>query len=400
MTIDLIENGNITTPQGFTAGAVSAGIKSDNAYDLGVVLSQSPCKAAGVFTRNRIKSACVLYSQRIAKYRFAQAIVVNSGCANTCTGKQGMIDAKEMGRLTAEKFGIHNNSVFVANTGVIGIKLPMSRISKGINSIGLTKSGGNNFGKAIITTDTFIKEIALSVEDNNGKYIIAGVAKGAGMIHPDMATMLGFITTDALVNDAFLQSALKKAVDDSFNMISVDGDTSTNDMVLILSNGLAGNTYIGNRNGRIFTQALYEVCKFLAKSIVIDGEGATKLIEVTVQGARNKSDARSIARAITSSSLVKTAVHGNDPNWGRIIAAAGRSGGHIVENKADLYLNKQCVFKNGLPQKYNETDLSLIMAKDKVVHIDLVLNSGKGNAIAWGCDLSREYVTINSAYTT
>jgi glutamate N-acetyltransferase/amino-acid N-acetyltransferase len=400
MAIKIIENGSITAPKGFAAGAICAGIKSKSLYDLGIVFSKSLCKAAGLFTTNLIKSSCVVYTQKVVKSGKAQAIVVNSGCANTCTGKQGMTDVKEMARLTGGKLGIPANRVVVANTGVIGINLPMKKISSGIKSIELTEYSGNDFASAIMTTDTIEKQIALSVNDENGEYIIAGAAKGAGMIHPNMATMLCFITTDADVNSDFLQGALKKTVDNSFNMISVDGDTSTNDMVILLSNSLAGNQPVNNKNGKIFLEALDQVCKYLAREIIRDGEGATKFVEVTISGARSRADARLIARAITSSSLVKTAIYGNDPNWGRIIAAAGRSGAKIAEEKLILYLNGKCVFKQGKPQEFDEEKLSSSMMAEAEITIELNMNLGKGTATAWGCDLSKEYVTINSAYTT
>lgn len=400
MTIKKIEKGTITSTKGFFAGATSAGIKNEHHLDLGIVFSESVCKTAGMFTINLIKSSCVVHSQKVIKSGMAQAIIVNSGCANTCTGKQGMSDVREMARLTANKLGISAGHVVVANTGVIGITLPMKKISSGIKNIELTDYSGSDFASAIMTTDTIEKEVAFSVEDDSGKYIIAGVAKGAGMIHPNMATMLCFITTDANVDGRFLQQALKKTVDNSFNMISVDGDTSTNDMVILLSNGLAGNQLINNKNGGVFVEALGTVCEYLAKAIVKDGEGATKFMDVIVEGARSVDDARLIARAITSSSLVKTAIYGNDPNWGRIIAAVGRSGAKIVEHKLILYLNDQCVFKNGKPQKFDEEKLSALMMAETTITVKLNVNKGKGKASAWGCDLSREYVTINSDYTT
>jgi glutamate N-acetyltransferase / amino-acid N-acetyltransferase len=390
----------ITSAKGFFAGATIAGLKNKHHFDLGMVFSASICKTAGMFTTNLIKSSCVVHSQKVIKSGKAQAIVVNSGCANTCTGKQGMTDVREMARLTANKLGINAKHVVVANTGVIGITLPMRKISSGIKNIELTEYSGTDFASAIMTTDTIEKEIALSVEDASGKYIIAGVAKGAGMIHPNMATMLCFITTDANINGRFLQMSLKKTVDSSFNMISVDGDTSTNDMVILLSNGLAGNQLINNKNGGVFIEALNTVCQYLAKEIIKDGEGATKFIDVIVENARTIEDARLIARAITSSSLVKTAIYGNDPNWGRIIAAVGRSGAEIVEDKLVLYLNNQCVFKSGKPQKFDEEKLSAMMVAETTITIKLNVNRGKGMASAWGCDLSKEYVTINSAYTT
>jgi len=290
--------------------------------------------------------------------------------------------------------------VLVASTGVIGVKLPIDKIRRGISKIKLSRGGGKNFARAIMTTDTFVKQIALSIEDKTGKFTIAGAAKGAGMIHPNMATMLSFITTDASVQDDFLSLAVKRAADESFNMITVDGDTSPSDTLIVLANGLAGNRTIAQANGRIFQEALTQVCLFLAKSIARDGEGATKLIEVAIEGSLSTDEARVAARTIASSPLVKSAIHGNDPNWGRIVAALGRSGTSIDINKINVYLNNICVMKNGLPANFDKGKLSKDLAGHNEVQLKVALNLGKGNAVAWGCDLSEEYVTINSAYTT
>lgn len=381
------------------AGAVSAGIKKQDVLDLGILCSKTSCTAAAVFTTNAIKSAPVLLDQQHLHNRKAQAIVVNSGCANACTADKGIADAKEMAKLVAKKLGILPQDVLVASTGVIGVPLPMEKITRGIEKMALSEDGGHELAKAMMTTDTFAKEIAVHVQAEPKGFTIGGVAKGAGMIHPNMATMLCFLTTDAVVDTEFLQAALKKAVDDSFNMITVDGDTSPSDTVAILANGLAGNPILSRKNGELFQKALDEVCLYLAKSIAKDGEGATKLIEVIVEGAMSQAEARLTARTIASSPLVKAAIHGNDPNWGRVVSAVGRSGAKVTEAKLDAYLNQICVMKQGHPIPFDKQQASTSL-NNKEVLLKVNLNLGPGRAIAWGCDLSAEYVNINSAYTT
>ena len=394
-----IASGTVTSPQGFLAGAVKAGIKSQEELDLAVLCSEKPCVAAGVFTTTAIKATPVILSQKHLKNNSAQAVVVNSGCANACTGDAGMADAVDMARSVAEKLGLSTEDVLVASTGVIGVPLPMERIRDGIRKVVLTKEGGHELARAIMTTDTFPKEIAMSVDSKPGEFTIGGVAKGAGMIHPNMATMLCFLTTDAAVDARFLQAALQKAVDVSFNMITIDGDTSPSDTVVILANGLAGTETINSRSGELFQKALDEVCLYLAKCVARDGEGATKLIEVAVEGAVNEAQARLAARTIASSLLFKAAIHGNDPNWGRIVAALGRSRAKVNENQLDVYLNDVCVMKQGNPVPFGKQELSTSLS-GKEVSVRLYLNLGEGKATAWGCDLSEEYVTINSAYTS
>ncbi len=405
MNIKPVSDGTITSPQGFLAGATYIGLKSqgDDPLDLGILCSEAPCIAAGVFTRNKVKAASVLLCQRNLRSNKAQAIVVNSGCANACTGKQGLVDAEAMATLTARNLGLRPQDVLVASTGVIGKTLPMKQVRDGIQSIILSSEGGHTLAKAITTTDTFPKETAVRVKLGRGdsEITIGGIAKGAGMIHPDMATLLCFLATDAAVSPAFLKKALKRAVDASFNMITVDGDTSPNDSVVILANAQAGNKAIRSLSpcAEEFEEALQEVCQFLAKSIARDGEGATKLIEVTVEGAPNVEQARCGARTIAGSSLVKAAVHGSDPNWGRIIAALGRSGVEMNEAKVDLYLGNMGLMKAGSPLKFNKEKARSIL--DRVeVPIRVCLHLGKSKATAWGCDLSEEYVKINSEYTT
>ncbi|MBM4454375.1 MAG: bifunctional glutamate N-acetyltransferase/amino-acid acetyltransferase ArgJ, partial [Chloroflexi bacterium] len=329
----------------------------------------------------------------------AQAIVVNSGCANACTANKGMAAAEEMAKSVAKKLDISSQDVLVASTGVIGIPLPMDKIKRGIKEVVLTEDGGHEMAQAMMTTDTFAKEIAVQVQAEPKGFTVGGVAKGAGMIHPNMATMLCFLTTDAAADAEFLQSALKKSVDSSFNMITIDGDTSPSDTVAILANGLARNQPLSKANGKLFQKALDKVCLYLAKSIARDGEGATKLMEVIVEGAMNEIEARLAARTIASSPLVKTAIHGNDPNWGRIVSALGRSGARVTEAKLDAYLNSICVMKQGHPLPFDKQQASASL-NNKEVLLRVNLNLGQGKAIAWGCDLSAEYVNINSAYTT
>jgi glutamate N-acetyltransferase/amino-acid N-acetyltransferase len=397
---DLIPSGSVSSASGFLAGAVHAGIKNKGELDLAILCSEVPCKAVGVFTTNQIKSAPVILSQRhIAKGR-AQAIVVNSGCANACMGGQGLADALGMANLAAAKLGISPEEVLVASTGVIGVPLPMDKIRAGIPKIKPTRRGGHDFCRAIMTTDTRPKEMAVQVDSKGTKFTIGGVAKGAGMIHPNMATMLCFIATDAVMSVDFLQAALQKAVDGSFNMVSIDGDISPNDCAFLLANGLAGNEPIDFDNGGAFQEALNAVCTHLAKSMARDGEGATKLIEVIVEGAEDRVGARQAARTIASSPLVKAAIHGNDPNWGRIVAALGRSGARVREDRLDVYLNDVCVMKQGCPAPFSKEKMISALSHSDNVLIRLCLNLGDGQATAWGCDLSEEYVTINSAYTT
>ncbi len=401
--VDFIPGGTVTSPQGFAAGATACGIK-DKAkprLDLGVLFSEAPCVAAGVFTTNRIKSAPVLLSQQRLQSGRALAIVVNSGCANVFTGEPGLADAAEMAGLAAKGIGILPEDVLVASTGVTGQRLPMERIRTGMEQIILARDGGHELAHAMMTTDTVPKETAVVGKIGDREFTIGGVAKGSGMIHPDMATMLCSLSTDAAVEPGFLHSALQKAAAVSFNMVSVDGDTSPSDTVFVMANGLAGNEPVapGSRHAATFQQALEQVCVYLAKAIARDGEGATRLIEATVAGAVSVSEARIMARTIISSPLVKTAVHGADPNWGRIVVAAGRSGAELVEAEIDLDIGGVSVVKKGQALSYSEANVIRVLKQDEVP-IRLNLNLGKASATAWGCDLSAEYVAINSQYMT
>jgi glutamate N-acetyltransferase/amino-acid N-acetyltransferase len=403
--LEQVSGGTITTPRGFSAGAVYAGIKKPHAdvLDLGVLFSEVTCAAAGVFTTNRVKAAPVILCQRHLEDREAQAIVVNAGCANACTAEQGLADAEEMATLAASKLGLAPGRVLVSSTGVIGAALPMELVGSGIGDVVLSKAGGHDLARAIMTTDTVPKETALQLGLDSGRHeaSIGGIAKGSGMIHPDLATMLCFLATDAAVEPDCLDGALRGAVDASFNMVTVDGDTSPNDSVIVLANGLAGNEPLrsGTPEASHFANALREVCISLAKAVARDGEGATKLIEVTVDGAPTVEQARAGARAVAGSSLVKAAVHGSDPNWGRILAAVGRSGADVVESKTDLFLGDLCVMQAGRPQPFDNARARSILDGPEVA-IRVCLGLGDAVAAAWGCDLSEEYVTINSEYTT
>lgn len=393
----LIPSGGVTSPEGFLAGATGAGIKYTDRLDLGMLFSEVPCTAVAVFSTNKVKAAPVVLSQQRLQGGRARAVVMNSGCANSCTGEPGMKDALEMTELAARQAGVAAAEVLVASTGVIGTLLPMERIKAGLLKVKLTAGGGHELARAIMTTDTVPKEVAVRA----GDFTIGGMAKGSGMIHPNLATMLCFLTTDASIEADYLRKALKKAVDISFNMVSIDGDNSTNDMVLVMANGRAGGEPViaGSRQAELFQRALNRTCSHLARAIARDGEGATKFIEVNVSGAATLADARLTARTIVGSSLVKAAVHGSDPNWGRVIAAAGRSGAALEAERLYLEVGGVCLVRGGAPVLYDKE--KVVQHLDGAeVRIDLNLNMGEAGATAWGCDLSEEYVTINSEYTT
>jgi len=396
---EFIAGGGVTTPRGFLAGAVKAGIKyaDKRRLDLGILLAERTGAAAGLFTTNKVKAAPVLLDIERLRKGTARAVVMNSGGANACTGKQGMADAIETAALAARHAGVEPEETLAASTGVIGVTLPMDRIRQAIPKIVLSREGGHDLARAIMTTDTVPKEAAVKADG----FIIGGMVKGAGMIHPDLATMLCFLTTDARVETAFLRQALRKAADLSFNMMSVDNDNSTNDTVVIMASGLAGGEKItrGGRRAETFQQALNQVCIYLAKESARDGEGATKLIEVKVSGAASLKDARLAARAIAGSMLVKTAVHGSDPNWGRALAAAGRSGAEVTPEKTELFIGGTRVVKDGEPVAFDKAEV-VGHLDGKEVTIALDLHLGRGAATAWGCDLSEEYVKINAEYTT
>ena len=403
-SIKRIEGGTVTSAKGFRAGGVYCGVKPYGAdkLDLGLLYSEVRASAGAVFTKNRVTAPAILVDREYLEDHHAQAVVVNSGIANVSVGEQGRVDAVEMSELAGKKLGVATEDVLVASTGVIGVELPMARIRTGIEELEVMEDGGTLMARAIMTTDTHPKEIAVSFDAGDGQRgVVGGIAKGAGMVHPDMATMLSFIATDAAVDPAFLQTALESAVGDSFNMISIDGDTSTSDTVAILANGMAGNTLLtaDHPAADTFCDALREVCTFLAKQIARDGEGATKLIEFVIEKARTPEEARTAARIISTSMLVKSAIHGNDPNWGRLMAALGRTGAYIEESKTDLFINDIFMLNNGTPVPYYEDAVSRSLDQEEV-SIKLVLNVGEASATAWTCDLSEEYVTFNSEYTT
>ncbi|MCJ7604554.1 MAG: bifunctional glutamate N-acetyltransferase/amino-acid acetyltransferase ArgJ [Dehalococcoidales bacterium] len=398
-TISYIPSGGVTSPKGFCAGAVAAGIKKrmPGLLDLAVLSAGEPVAAAALFTTNRVKAAPVIVSQQRAAGGRVSAVIVNSGCANASAGEGQIADAEAMSALAAARFGLDPSTVLVSSTGIIGQKLPMERISDGVAQLEITEDGGADFARAIMTTDTVPKEVAVTA----GGFTIGGCAKGSGMIHPDMATMLVFLTTDAPVEPGFLKQALKKATDISFHMLSIDTDTSTNDMVLLMAGGKSGGELIsaGSERAGGFQQALDAACIHLAKGMARDGEGATRRIEVVVRGAASEADARIAARTIVASPLVKATVHGADPNWGRILAAAGRSGAELEPEKCYMEIGGICLLKGGAPVPFERKEVSDYLRSDEVV-IVVDLNLGDHEATAWGCDLSREYVTINADYTT
>ncbi|MDI6604019.1 MAG: bifunctional ornithine acetyltransferase/N-acetylglutamate synthase [Thermoanaerobacteraceae bacterium] len=403
--IEVIEGG-ITSPKGFKAAGVHSGIKKCK-KDLALIYTEKKANAAAVFTTNKVKAAPVLLDMENIKKSEAQAIVVNSGNANACTGEKGYEDALKMAEKTAEMLKIDKNDVLVCSTGVIGVPLPIDFCLKGIESAAesLSEKGGDDAAEAIMTTDTFKKVIAVKFNIDGKTVKMGGMAKGSGMIHPNMATMLSFITTDANISKEALNKALKKSVDVSYNMISVDGDMSTNDTNIILANGMAENKLIevDSKEFEIFYRAIEYVNKNLAKMIVKDGEGATKFIEVVVINAKTENDARLAAKSIINSSLVKTAIFGEDANWGRIITAAGYSGAEFDPQNVSIFIKSSKgeikVCENGGYVNFDE-GLAKEILKEKEINIMLDLKSGEFISTAWGCDLSYDYVKINGSYRT
>ncbi len=396
--------GWLTAPQGFLAAGVKAGIKVSGNHDVAVVYSTVPAACGAVFTQNKMCAAPVHVSREVNKGSYAQAIVVNSGCANACTGEQGYTDAKKMQSHAAELLGIKPEEVFVCSTGVIGQFLPMDKLLTGIADAvdAMDENEGESCALAIQTTDTFIKKSAYEVEIDGKKITIAGIAKGAGMIHPNMATMLTFITTDAAIAPDVLKRAVKAAADKSFNMVVVDGDTSTNDSMIVLANGLAENEIILSEEHPdypVFFEALKACATDLAKLIARDGEGATKFLEVNVCGAASWEDAKICAMAIAKSPLVKTAFFGEDPNWGRIVCAAGYSGAAMNAEKVNLDIGGIRLVENGMNCNVPAEKLAPIMSEHDIqMNIDLA--AGNETATVWTCDFSYEYVKINGEYHT
>jgi glutamate N-acetyltransferase/amino-acid N-acetyltransferase len=386
------------------AGVAQAGIKHPGRYDLALVLSKAPAAAAGVFTTNKFQAAPVLVSKEHLAREKARGFVVNSGCANACTGEQGLDDARAMAGEAAKSTGCESGEMLVASTGVIGVPLPMDKILLGVReaAFGLSVENGSLAARAIMTTDTFPKETAVRFMLNGKAVTIGGMAKGSGMIHPDMATLLGFVATDAAVTPRCLKLALRSAVDCSFNMVTVDRDTSTNDSLFVLANGLAGNAPVDDENSEeygVFQEALTQVCVELARMVARDGEGATKLVEVRVINAPTEADARAGARSIAASNLVKAAVFGEDANWGRIVCALGYSGASFEPALVDVYLGDLQVARNGCGLAFDEERAAGILAGNTVV-IKVDLKQGSAGAVAWGCDLTYDYVKINGAYRT
>ena len=396
-----VESG-ITAAKGFRAAGVSCGIKAKG-LDFALIASDTPASAAAVFTTNRAQAAPVIVSRKnlsSARGR-AVAIAVNSGCANACTGPEGLQHAETTAAQTAAALGCTPEEVLVASTGVIGVKLDMTKIARGIASAraALSPSGAADAARAIMTTDPFPKEAAAEIAARGGVFRVGGIAKGSGMIEPNMATMLGFVTTDAAVAPGLLQRALKAAVDDTFNAITVDGECSTNDCVFALANGASG-VRLDDADYELLARALRAVCEPLAIGIVRGGEGATKLVTVRVTGAASNEDARRAARAIANSPLVKTAIHGGDPNWGRLVAVAGRSGSEFVLDRAAVRIGPVELFSRGVPYDDRASEAAKYLNhSDVVVEIDLG-TGGSGASQMWTCDLSAEYVRINAEYRT
>lgn len=401
--------GNITSPLGFYATGCHCGIKKYK-KDLAIICSEIPAKASAVFTKNLIKAPPLLWNEKIIQQKsLVKGIVVNSGNANACTGDVGYKHAIQTAETIAQYLGCNKEDFLVSSTGVIGKFLPIEKIISGIKNNHQKQSKDYSSGllaaKAIMTTDTFPKEVAVEFMIGNKKVTIGGIAKGSGMIHPNMATMLAFITTDIDISQELLDKTFKESIEDSYNMISVDGDTSTNDMVTILANGMAGNKQIISEDGDylLFKNALHYVNTYLAKQIIHDGEGATKFIEVNLTGAKSKLDAKKLCMSVITSNLVKTAFFGNDANWGRILAAMGYSEIEFNQNKIIISIcsnkGKIDLFKYGLPLSFSEGE-ALKVLKEKEIKIEIVMQEGEYDATAWGCDLSFDYVKINAEYRT
>lgn len=398
-----IEKGSILTPRGFSAGGIHAGLRYTK-KDIGMIVSEVPATSAAVYTINHFQAAPLKVTQdSLKESSMLQAVVVNSANANACTGERGLRDAFEMRRLTGKKLGIDEHLVAVASTGVIGQYLPMDKIKKGIEEldIGTTKEYAEAFQTAILTTDTCMKQCGFSAEIDGKTVYMGGAAKGSGMIHPNMATMLGFITCDANVEPESLQRALREVTDITFNQITVDGDTSTNDMVLVMANGLAGNEPLTaeHPDWPVFVRLLKETCESLAKQIAKDGEGATKLIEVEVKGAHSDEDARKVAKQIVASNLVKTAIYGSDANWGRIIGAIGQTDAVINEDTVTISLGPITMLKNSELVSFSEEEAKKYL-QGEFIQIFVDLGIGNGYSKAWGCDLTYDYVKINASYRT
>ena len=402
-----VVEGSITSPKGFKACGNSIGLKKGK-KDMALIMSETPAVCAGTFTTNVVKAAPVKRDMAVvAKGGKISGVVINSGNANAWTGDKGIADNEKMAKIYADILGVEADEVLTASTGVIGVMMPMDVIENGINITApmLTSdvSGGHEAALAIMTTDTVNKEITVEIELSGKTVTVAGMSKGSGMIHPNMATMLGFITTDAAIERELLDEIVKECVKDTYNMISVDGDTSTNDTLIALANGMAGNDIIAEKNEDFdkFKEAFYYVNGYLAKKMAEDGEGATKLITVNVKGAKTKLDARLMAKSVIGSSLVKAAMFGEDANWGRVMCAMGYSGADFNPEKVDIVFSSEggsiLLMDKGTPVKFDE-DYALKVLKEKYITVDIDVFNGNENATAWGCDLSYDYVKINGDY--
>ncbi len=406
--MEILKEGGVTAPKGFKAASVAAEIKYKNRTDMAMIYSEKPCTQAGVFTSNIVKAAPVRWDKAVVSDSpYAQAVVVNSGIANACTGNEGYEYCNQSAQCVAECLDIPKSSVLVASTGVIGKQLPMDRIAKGIKmlseSLEDTIEAGTRAAEAIMTTDTVSKQVAVKFTVGGKEVIMGGMCKGSGMIHPNMCTMLGFVTTDLAISKELLQKALSENVVDTFNMVSVDGDTSTNDTLVILANGMAGNEMITEENEDYekFKEALNYVNTTLAKKMASDGEGATALFETKVIHAKSKEDARILSKSVICSSLTKAAIYGHDANWGRILCALGYSGAKFDPEKIELFFESKAgkiqIYKDGVATDYSEEEATKILSEPEVtVLVDM--KDGEYEAAAWGCDLTYDYVKINADY--
>ena len=407
--VQTILEGSVTSPQGFTAVAVAAGIKKEDQLDLAIVHSGQDCSCAAMFTKNQVVAAPVIVDKETLAQnkRRLRAVVINSKNANACTGEPGLANARATQRIAATALGCNSDQVLVLSTGVIGVQLPMDKLAAGISAgaAGLTPENGRLAAEAIMTTDTHPKHVAVTVSLPGGPVTIGGMAKGAGMLHPNMATMLSVLTTDAAVAPDVLDGLLKTAVNLSFNRISIDGDTSTNDTILLLANGASGTAVSSPDDMAQFGTALNQLCTALAHMIVRDGEGATKFVEIQVTGAKSEADAHQIANTIATSPLVKTAFAGSDANWGRLLMAAGRAGVAFNQTKIDLWIgasqpNELQLVANGTPTKYQEVDAAAVFAEPEFKILLDLGDGGGGTAVVWTTDLSHDYVSINADYRT
>lgn len=393
----------VTFPKGFKAAGVKAGIKKSGNLDLALIYTEKEAAVAGVFTKNAVAAAPVIVSREVVKGGKAHAIVANAGCANACTGETGLANARKMAALAAAEVGCAPDEVLVGSTGIIGVNLPMDKLEAGIKAAAaeLSEDGSKNAGNAIITTDTYSKACSCEVEIGGQAVRFGAIAKGSGMIQPNMATMLCYITTDANISSQLMQKALSEIVEVSFNMISVDGDMSTNDTVLVLANGASGTAEItdGSPEYDKFYATLKEICQELSKRIAADGEGATKFLTINVSGTKTFEDAKTVAMSIAKSPLVKTAFFGEDPNWGRVICAVGYAGIPMVPEKTVIKFGGVPVYANGLGAEFNEDDIHKVMAEHDIV-IDVEMGMGDAKATVWSCDFSYEYVKINGEYHT